>query len=187
MIIRNFIIGAAALFALAACGQAPNTVREREAQRNAEAAQSIDFSAGNAERDNIIRRGQFVSQPDLVGYIVLLSPQGPVAYYTVRGKVTSSGKRLEQPLVNDCYDGVDGAGDSSGSCVGALTDAPSYDGTYGSSDQYVYFWTTAGQYVQWSTGNGFGYLYSDQPIQPNTAAAQALIEHPPAPSAPATP
>lgn len=39
--------------------------------------------------------------------------------------------------------------------------AGSDEGTHVSSNHYVFFWTTAGQYIQWS-GN---YLYSDKPIR----------------------
>ena len=42
--------------------------------------------------------------------------------------------------------------------------SPSDEGTYGHSGEYVFFWTPAGQYIQW---NG-KYLYSDKPFRLTT-------------------
>jgi hypothetical protein len=71
----------------------------------------------------------------------------PIAYETIKGKITSSGKRLTKPhgIVNNSV----------------VTPAPSDEGTWGSSDNYIFYWTTNGAYRQWS---GL-YLYSDQPIR----------------------
>ena len=167
---KKFLIMTAACVALAACGEsgfAPPDTRDQQAQAAANASNHIDFSAGNAEIANIQHRAQLVAQPDLTGYVVLIAMGRPVAYYTVRGKITSSGKRLEPTLrTEEHYDEY------------PVVDAPGYDGTFGHSDEYIYFWTTTGQYVQWSTGGGNGYMYSDQPLQPNGPAAAALLSTP---------
>lgn len=162
----------AAALVVSSCGIGVSSVHGvREQQRNAaeQAAQRVSFAAGNAEQDNILRRSQLVAQPDLVGYVVLLNFGQPVAYYTVRGKITSSTKRLETGQDAHCNanDGVP---------CGTITDAPSYDGTFGASDPYVYFWTTQGQYVQWSGD----YLYSDAPLELSGRTA-AIIAPPVAP------
>jgi hypothetical protein len=158
---KSFVIaGVAALF-LAGCGEYTPPVRDTQADVAARQAQTIDFSAGNAEISNITKRGKLVARPDLAGYIVLISSGRPVAYYTVKGKVTSGGKRLESP--------------SREAVSGSVVPAPSYDGTFGSSDDYVYFWTTSDQYIQWSTGGGNGYIYSDQPLTPNGSVANSVL------------
>ena len=154
-------LGAATLLASCGVSYPPPPVRDNQAMQAERAAQTIDFSAGNAEIKNITARGKLVARPDLTGYIVLISSGRPVAYYTVKGKVTSGGKRLETPTRE--------------SINGTALPAPSYDGTFGSSDDYVYFWTVSGQYIQWSTGGGNGYIYSDQPLTPNNAAAQTIV------------
>lgn len=166
---KKLLFVACAAFALASCGPLPlgSTVREEQARVAENAANALDFSAGNAEVANLQRRATLVAQPDLVGYVVLLSFGQPIAYYTVQGKITSSGKRLESP------DQIDGPYDSR-----VVVDAPSYDGTYGSSDPYVFFWTTTGQYIQWGTTGGASYLYSDQPLNPNGAAGRAIVTTP---------
>lgn len=170
---KKLVIAVSVVAMLAACGPegvgSPDVpVREQQAREAAKAAQSVDFSGGNAERENIVKRSNLVAQPDLLGYIVLLNFGQPVAYYTIKGKVTSSGKRLENPyLSGDC-------GGEFGTCdMGRV--APSYDGTYGDSDRYVYFWTSTGQYVQWSGD----YLYSDQPLALNGRSAATVIERTP--------
>lgn len=129
-------------------------VQEEKAQQ---AAASIRFD-DNAEIDNIKRRLELTSEPGLLGYVVLLNQSGqPIQYTTVKGKITSSGKRLTKPYAFahvDC--GQYGCDDQ--------VPSGSDEGTYGSSDPYIYFWTTSGQYIQW---NG-SYLYSDKPFRLRT-------------------
>lgn len=122
----------------------PQAAQSRKASQ---AANSIRFDA-NAEIESITRRLELTSNPGLVGFILLLNDAGqPILYTTVKGKVTSGGKRLSNP----------------GWCPMVNGDCPSDEGTFGSSNPYIYFWTEVGQYVQWSGD----YLYSDKPIRPN--------------------
>ena len=145
---------------LAACGDPPPpSVKDIQAQEAEKAAQSIDFSA-NAEIANIKARHELTSTPGMIGYIILMNEAGqPVFYGSVKGKITSSGKRLTPPDQNRKYKPV-WNGDSRVSAIGP---APSDEGTWGSSDPYIYFWTAEGQYMQW---NG-AYLYSNSPIRLN--------------------
>jgi len=142
-------------FILAGCGEnQPETPKKAQAQKAEAAAASLQFTE-NAEIDNIKRRLELTSKPGAIGYIVLLNEAGqPILYTGVKGKVTSSGKRLTSP-----QQGVSiRCGDF---CSEALGDGPSDEGTYGSSDPYVFFWDTNGVYHQWSGR----YLYSDKPIR----------------------
>jgi len=78
----------------------------------------------------------------------------PIMYTGIVGKITSSGKRLTAPVQKwrvDCGQ----------YCDETINEAPSDEGTWGSSSPYIYFWTTTGQYMQWSGT----YLYSDQPFR----------------------
>jgi hypothetical protein len=146
-------ISAAALLTLPGCGGGNDTsVKSEQAKKAAEAANSIAFTE-NAEIDNIKKRLELTSQPGLLGYIVLLNGVGqPVYYGTVKGKVTSGGKRLTRPDRST----AEGAGQNN-----VVMQAPSDEGTYGSSGEYIFFWTTSGQYMQWNDK----YLYSDKPIR----------------------
>lgn len=152
-----FLALAAAALTLAGCGEAPSgpsSVKQTQAQKAAEAAQSIDYTE-NAEIDNIKRRLELTSKPGAIGFVVLLNEAGqPILYTSVKGKITSSGKRLTSPQQQVEVD----HGEFRGTTLGA---SPSDEGTWGSSDPYIYFWDTNDVYHQW-VGN---YLYSDQPIR----------------------
>lgn len=124
-----------------------NKDQQSEAARIA--AQSVKFE-GNAEIDNIKRRLELTSNPELLGFILLMNQAGqPIYYVGVKGKVTSGSKRLTDPA--QVYRNMDHDG---------IGPAPSDEGTWGESGQYIYFWTINGQYMQW---NG-DYLYSDKPF-----------------------
>lgn len=130
------------------CVKRSEDVKDVQSKVAQQAANNIKFT-GNAEIENIIKRLQLTSDPGLIGYVVLLNESGqPILYTTVKGKVTSGSKRLTKP-----FDWVTG--------TNTYVDAPSDEGTYGSSNPYIYFWSQSGQYVQWS-GH---YLYSDKPIR----------------------
>lgn len=133
---------------------APASTKQAESQKAADAANSITF-VENAEIDNIKRRLQETSSPGKIGFIMLLNDAGqPIMYASVKGKLTSSGKRLTAPVRKLRWD-----------CGANICDhespAPADEGTWGHSDNYVYFWTVDGQYYQWSGQ----YLYSDKPFR----------------------
>lgn len=142
---------------LTACpqGQPQTPGKKTQSQKAAEAANSIRFTE-NAEIDNIKRRLELTSSPGKLGFIVLLNEAGqPIWYGSVKGKVTSGGKRLTAPSQKwkvDCG--------NNGWCED-IGPAPSDEGTWGSGSPYIFFWTMSGQYMQWSGD----YLYSDQPLR----------------------
>ncbi len=143
-------------FLLAACEEPTATTKNVQSAKAAAAASSINFTE-NAEIDNIKNRLELTSNPGLTGFVVLLNEMGqPIMYTGVKGKLTSGAKRLTRPW--DVYN-------TNHDCGSAFCDAveasPSDEGTWGSSAEYIYFWTTSGQYIQW---NG-RYLYSDKPFR----------------------
>lgn len=146
------MISGVAMLVLTGCVDDKPTAKNVQAAKAAEVANTIQFTE-NAEIDNIRRRLELTSKPGLLGYIVLLNESGqPVYYSTVKGKVTSGSKRLTRPDRSTS----EGLGQNN-----VVVQAPSDEGTFGSSGEYVYFWTTNDQYVQW---NG-KYFYSDKPIR----------------------
>lgn len=134
--------------------QAAQATKVTQAQKAQQAANQIQFDE-NAEIDNIRHRIELTSKPGAIGFVMLINQAGqPILYASVKGKVTSGGKRLTPPFQIKHIDcGQYG-------CDKDLP-APSDEGTWGSSSEYVYFWTVSGQYYQWQ-GN---YLYSDQPFR----------------------
>lgn len=152
--------------ALAGCDDLPQSNKNVQAEKAAQAAQSIHFEE-NAEIDNIKHRLELTADPGKVGFILLLNQAGqPILYEGVKGKVTSGGKRLTPP---DRASAGWGAGQNT-----ITRAAPSDEGTWGSSSQYIFYWNTEGVYRQWSGD----YLYSDQPtrlrVEPLVITTQAL-------------
>ncbi len=110
----------------------------------------IDHSV---ERDNINRRLALANDPTQIMWIYCLSDIGNVVLSSPAvGKPSSSNKRLE-PEVTISYSETTSASKSYLE-MGA-------DGTYGSSDSYVYWFTPEGQYFQW---NG-AYIASNAPLK----------------------
>lgn len=104
------------------------------------------------ERQNISKRLTTFSDPAKISYIYLINYGRVMAYYVVKGKITSGGKRLtpsQQTVDGGCNNGCQN-----------VVDAPELDGTYGASNSYIFFWTTDGIYVQWSGD----YMLTDQPM-----------------------
>lgn len=154
----------AACVSLAACSEKPGAgaqdAKQNQAAKGAALAQGVlQSSSRNAEQENIAARLKLTMNPGQIGFILLMNQAGqPIAYYGVKGKLTSGSKRLTAPQIRQRLD-------CGQYCNEALGDGPSDEGTYGSSDPYVYFWTTDGQYIQW---NG-AYLYSDKPFRTRVA------------------
>ena len=98
------------------------------------------------------------------GYIVLLTNSGSVVgKFTVDGKVSSLNSYLtpdsEYYEMNGYCDGYDEeSGTNSHRCKNEWL--PDVDGSYGSNDNGIFFFTTDGKYIEW-TGT---YLYSDIPF-----------------------
>lgn len=132
-------------------------VKNTQAELAQRAANSIQFT-DNAEIDNIKNRVELTSKPGLLGYVVLFNESGqPIMYEGVRGKITSGSKRLTPP---DRAQQVSTGGQNGGQ-HSVVRQAPSDEGTYGSSNPYIFYWNTDGVYRQWS-GH---YLYSTQPMR----------------------
>ena len=109
------------------------------------------------DRVNTKKRLELFDDPNKVSYVYLVSYGRVMAYYTIKGKVTSGSKRLTstQRLVK---------GDGGQYQVDYVVESPSLDGSYGSSSPYIFFWTTAGSYVQWSGE----YMLCDMPLKLTT-------------------
>lgn len=159
------ILAVAAL--ITAC--APRAPQPQTATGGATQVQDLTFkipknSKGNtSEQQNIIDRLRVTTDPTKVLWIHLLSLDGKIIRrMPVTSKVTSSGKRLEPTEVAT----VSGE---------YKTPMPSYsgyyvrellqpDGTFGSSDSYIFWFDPQHRYHQWGTAGGLGYLLTDYPI-----------------------
>lgn len=109
------------------------------------------------ERENIKRRVEFINQPDRIGYLYLLSDNGQlIREVQVLGKVSSLNSYLTPMEDVQWFKGVD-VGESRGD-IPIVTSAPDLDGTYGSNDNGIFFFTPDGVYQEW---NGM-YFYSSE-------------------------
>lgn len=114
------------------------------------------------EQHNISSRIAMDSKPGAIKHLYVISAySGQVLIYsTVRGKVTSSDKRLTP-------DRVDGATNFTFPVAGSLfytNQVLGEDGTYGHSAEYLYWWDAKGIYHQHYVVGGQIVHISDQPI-----------------------
>jgi hypothetical protein len=137
----SIVAAVIASFTLVGCSDDTTTNKNKQARKAEDAANSINFSE-NAEIENIKKRLELTSKPGMLGYITLTNRVGQIVLYApVKGKVTSGSKRLTKPWVDGCTNG------NNVPC-GDYPEGPSDEGTYGSSNPYIYFWTVQGQYIQ---------------------------------------
>jgi hypothetical protein len=119
-----------------------------------------DQDGDTVEQKNIARRITADNEPGAIKHLYLISPYtGDVLLYSsVKGKVTSGGKRLKPKTQVQWYD-------SDASSRSTYTqEVMNDDGTYGSSAEYLYFWDSFGTYHQVYTGAGI-ILISSRPLR----------------------
>ncbi len=120
------------------------------------------------ERKNISKRAETFNKPDKISYIYFVSYGKVMAFYTVKGKVTSLNsymtpqERLIDGYGNKCGSNSDGEGNTAINCF--TVQAPDIDGSYGENANGIFFFTTEGAYVEWKGD----YMMSDQPLKLTT-------------------
>jgi uncharacterized protein YcfL len=127
-------------------------------------------SGHSTEQENIIERLKRDNTPGSIKYLYVISPfSGDVLIYsTVKGKVSSSGKRLT-PTTATTYSGLRSS--YAGTC--SEINGTNYyseemiqdDGTYGSSAEYVYWFDQKGVYHQHLVSGAAILHISDQPLK----------------------
>ena len=116
-----------------------------------------DIDGYTVEQRNIAKRLEEDNKPGSIKHLYIISSYSGqvILYSTVKGKVTSSGKRLTPTTRN-----VNGAQ----SYKEYYSDVMQDDGTYGSSVEYVYWWDSKGIYHQQYITGGMMVHISNQPI-----------------------
>lgn len=151
--------------------RAPSTPQSSSGVRQARVEVETGPDGLTAEQRNIRDRLAEDNRPGSVKHLYIISAfSGQVILYsTVRGKVTSSGKRLtpttvaaiEGEFVGEMHNGVPvNIGGRSHYTSEVLQD----DGTYGSSVEYLYWWDQRGVYHQHYISGGQIVHVSDKPI-----------------------
>jgi hypothetical protein len=111
------------------------------------------------ERENLIRRYEFLNDQNKIFYVYLIDYGKVMGYYTAKGKISSVNSRLTQE--EQVIRGKHGCCDSNKNVV---VGSPQLDGSYGTNGDGIFFFTTEGAYVEW---NGM-YLVSDFPLSMQT-------------------
>ena len=122
-----------------------------------------------AEQHNVGQRLQKDNEVGSIKHFYCISPYSgqTLIYSTVRGKVTSSGKRLTPTSVNGGYSSngwYGGFGVNIGGNTVYTNEVLQDDGTYGSSAEYLFWWDTKGIYHQQYVAGGCIIHISDQPL-----------------------
>jgi hypothetical protein len=123
------------------------------------------------EQYNIAQRYLHDNKPDAMKYVYVIGENGQVClHYTILGKVTSSEKRLTPQTVaaygGGDYNNQNGMDITIGSRTYETEEVIEDDGTYGSSSEYVYMWTTAGNYIQVIPMGSFLMVVADKQLTP---------------------
>ncbi len=127
-------------------------------------AQPIPSITNSQERANIAKRAQLFNSPDKISYIYLVNYGKVMAFFTVKGKVSSLNSYMtpqEQIVYGDGTKCQSGSG-SQTNCY--AVQAPDIDGSYGENANGIFFFTTEDAYVEWKGD----YMMSDQPLKLST-------------------
>lgn len=131
---------------------------------------SVQIAPGSdgysVEQRNVRDRLLADNKPGSIKHLYVISAySGQVLIYsTVRGKVTSSGKRLTPETVEGCA-GCASQGGFTTTFNGLIThEVLSDDGTYGSSVPYIFWFDAKGAYHQHYVDGGQIVHISDQPL-----------------------
>lgn len=146
-----------------------NTEENQQKLIKNQAPPSLDWSL---ERDNIIKRINLWNDPNKISYIYLINYGKVMAFYTIKGKVSSvnsqvtNSEQLQAKCVNPdgTYSTNEGCGRYGQTRVSGNIPSPSEDGSYGTNGDAIFFFTTEGAYVEAKSD----YVLSDQPLKIST-------------------
>lgn len=110
------------------------------------------------ERKNIAKWVETWNKPSLPCYVYLYSYGVCIGYYISNGKPASTQSYL---IPEESYQRVKSA---EGHFDTLMTQTPDLDGTYGTNNPGIRFFTVSGVAVEWA-GAGAAYLYSNAPIK----------------------
>lgn len=119
------------------------------------------------EQRNVRDRLTLDNKPGSIKHLYIISAYSgqTIIYSTVKGKVTSSGKRLTPNSVHiEKGTSANGFVVYFGSDYQWTNEVLQDDGTYGSSVEYLYWWDVQGRYHQHYVSGGQIVHISDQPI-----------------------
>jgi hypothetical protein len=126
-----------------------------QAQLSAQSAVDVPDLSYFQERRTIAKWAKHWDRPSAACYVYLISYGNIIGYYVSDGKPASTGSFLT-PEYSQTY--------REGGVV--EQQLPDIDGTYGTNNQGIRFFTASGVAVEWA-GSGASYIYSDIPLNLN--------------------
>lgn len=131
---------------------------------------SLDYSL---ERDQINKRTLLWNDENKVSYIYLISYGKVMAFYTIKGKVSSVNSQITNPHQLAAARRTIGGVDKYHIVEGVIA-SPAEDGSYGTNGDGVFFFTTDGTYVEWNDR----YMLCDRPLKLSTPPLFIVDETP---------
>ena len=122
------------------------------------------------EQANVKKRAEFENKPGSIKHLYIISPYTgqTLLYSTIKGKVTSSGKRLTPKTVlaanGNASESRKGISVKIGDTHHRTSEVLGDDGTYGSSIPYIYWWDVNNRYHQHYIMGGQIIHLSNKPI-----------------------
>ena len=138
------------------CERSTSATEQRITERNQKvllANQPPVSLEWSLERKNINRRTTLWNDANKVSYIYLVSFGKVMAFYSIKGKVSSVNSQITNPMQRG-YNGNP-------------MPSPAEDGSYGTNGDGVFFFTTDGTYVEWAGE----YMLADKPLKLSTPPA----------------
>jgi hypothetical protein len=129
-----------------------STIAQEAAQTNVPVPQINYFQ----ERRTISKWAKHWDRPSAACYVYLISYGNIIGYYVSDGKPSSTGSFLTPEYREEHI--------TSGGIRN--TQLPDIDGTYGTNNPGIRFFTASGIAVEWA-GSGASYIYSDVPLKLN--------------------
>jgi len=114
------------------------------------------------ERENLIRRYQYLNDENNLHHVYLMDEGQVVSYFVAQGKVSSVNSKLTNDkqiveIPNAGFDTHDGGGAEGPNFK--VVESPQMDGSYGSNGDAIFFFTANGQYVE----SSLSYVVSEEP------------------------
>lgn len=176
LLVVTCLVGIVVAIVLACVGcdvQMPPAAQPKSSSGVSRATTHVDTNADGktVEQQNIIDRLKVDNLHGSIKHLYIISAYSgqTLIYSTVKGKVTSSGKRLspnsvssdDGEFVDDDYHGVSV---QVGNRMHRTTETLQDDGTYGSSIEYLFWFDSKGVYHQHYVQGGQIVHVSDQPL-----------------------
>lgn len=156
VIIRKIIFAIAGLalaFGLSSCTEDPEYKLRQQQNKEAQSKNTL-------EKQNLQKRLELEEDANRIGYVYLVTFGKPFGYYVAKGKISSSGSQLDPEDLVNCGRGQNVPGGTAYSDYCEVIDGPQDDGTYGTGDPGIFFFTPDGTMVTTS----LDYVYSTQPL-----------------------